>query len=164
MTPARTNIAICAEHKKLSHSQLKQLGFMLDSNTIYSTVAKSQCQVCKSVSKSTLVLEGEVMEGGNGVRAKDVNTPPKVDRRKPTGREVPVDIQASIDAAKQKLVDGSNKYSLLIDIALTDERGRPVARHVQAYKAKRETASGTFQMLKKSLDEAGRSMEKKDGN
>lgn len=161
---ARTNLAICAEHKKRPHAHLAALGFLVDGNTIYATVAEEHCQVCKSMGKEPVVMEGEVMDGSNRIKAKNVNEPVGVERRKKgKGRDVPPAVDDAIRQAKARIKDAGSRYSLLIDIALTDERGQPVERHIKVYQAKVETARGTFAMVTKALDEAGRNMEKKDG-
>lgn len=162
MLITRTNIAICSEHKKLAFAQLGQLGFLVDGNTLMSMVLKSECQVCRSLGTSPVVLQGELMQGGNGVKAKDVNTPVK-ERRKGQSRTPPKAESDALAAAKAALkVREANKHSILIDIALADEDGQIIDRHIKVYKAKSTKAGGTFKQIKQALEMAGKNMENGD--
>lgn len=160
MLITRTNIAICAEHKKLTFTQLEQLGFKVDGHTLMSTVLKSECQVCRSLGKTPVVLQGELMQGGNGVKAKDVNKPPVKERRKTTGRTIPQAETDALAAARARLkATEAGKHNILIDIALTDSDGEVVDRHIKVYKAKPTSAKATYDKIKQALEMAGTNME-----
>lgn len=160
MLITRTNIAICAAHKKLTFTQLEQLGFKVDGHTLMSTVLKNECQVCRSLGATPVVLEGELMQGGNGVKAKEVNKPPTKERRKTAGRTPPQAETDALIAAKARLkAREAGKHSILIDIALTNEDGEVVDRYIKVYKAKSTSANNTFKMVKAALDSAGTNMQ-----